>query len=99
MAEFQPPEKGKGIYLFCNIALLGFLYFCIAFRGVLTAWTAFSAAGFFLFNGFWSINKRLFSWLHREDPAGGGFLQRGWILFLALGGVLLGTGILALFLA
>lgn len=60
MAEFQPPEKGRGVYIALNIALLAFLYYCIAFHGVLTAWSAFAAGGFFLFNGAWSVNRRLF---------------------------------------
>ena len=96
MAEFQPPEKGRGVYIALNIALLAFLYYCIAFHGVLTAWSEFAAGGFFLFNGAWSVNRRLFSWLHREDPTSGSFLRHGWIVFLAVGAGMVAAGICAL---
>ncbi len=97
-AEENPavPRRGKGLYVAINLALLGFLYYCIAFRRVVSVWTAFAAAAFFLFNGAWSANRSLYSWLHRDDTTGAGFLHGAWVFFLAVGGVLLAAGIAGL---
>ena len=97
MNEFKPPQKGKGIYIFLNLLLIGFLYYCIAFRGVVTEWTAFACSGFFLFNGFWSLDRRLFSWLHREDTSISAF-RHGYLVFLVVGALFLGLGITAVIL-
>ena len=90
--KWQPPQKGRRFYIFLNFLLLAAVYAGIAFKGVLSPWTAYAAGGFFLFDGLWSADRRLFSWIHREDPAQLMFRWL-WILFLALGALLIAAGI------
>lgn len=90
--KWQPPQKGRRLYIFLNFLLLAATYAGIAFKGVLSSWTAFAAGAFFLMNGLWSAEKRLFSWLHREDPSQSMFRWL-WIAFLALGTLLIAAGI------
>ena len=90
--KWQPPQKGRRLYIFLNFLLLAAVYACVAFKGVRSFWMAGAAGAFFFVNGLWSADKRLFSWLHREDPSQSMFRWL-WIAFLALGTLLIAAGI------
>lgn len=82
---FNCPSKFKLIYLVINILLIiSIIIVTICLKEII--FIAIPVSIFLLYNGLWSINKKWFSWIHRDNEAY--YIKWVWIMFIILGGLL-----------
>lgn len=89
MYKFTPPKKNKFVYISVNVAILiAFLTLRIV-CGNDEVILGLNMGIFCLFNGIWSLNKKNFSLIHRDDKR----YQYGWIFALILGFLMIITSL------
>jgi len=87
MKKFIPPKNHKVIYMTINATILiAFLTLLIVYGNNIVI-MGLSMGTFFLFNGIWSLNKKNYSLIHRDDKSYS--IQYVWIMALIVGILLL----------
>ena len=82
---FNCPSKFTLIYLVINILLIiSIIIVKICLKEII--FIAIPVSIFLLYNGLWSINKKWFSWIHRDNETY--YIKWTWIMFIILGGLL-----------
>lgn len=80
--KFISPKKNRAIYIIINtfivtsIILIKFIYEEILYVSI-------PIAAMFLFNGLWSINRKWYSFIHRDDKSY--YNKDVWLIFIILG--------------
>jgi hypothetical protein len=80
--KFISPKKNRAIYIIINtlivasIILIRFIYEEILY-------VAIPITAMFLFNGLWSINRKWYSFIHRDDESY--YNKYVWLIFMILG--------------
>ncbi len=86
MYQFRPPIKNRFVYIIVN-GMIIITFFTLRMVGGNDAiMLGLSLGTFFLFNGVWSMNRKNFSLIHRDDKNSN--LAYGWIIAVILGALL-----------
>ena len=84
--KFMPPIKFKTLYLIINILIIiSLIIGMIFFDGLIEK--SIPLCIFCLFNGFWSLNRKWYSFFHRNNKE---YSNVGvWLIFIIIGTLLL----------
>jgi len=80
--NFIGPKKNKGIYIFINTIIIVFnILILILYKDLINL--AISIAVLFLFNGLWSINRKWYSFIHRDNKSY--YCMYAWLMAIIIG--------------
>lgn len=80
--QFIAPKKNRTLYIIINILIFATIIFTRLMYEELFI-VAIPISVFFLFNGLWSINRKWYSFIHRDDKS---YSKRyAWFIFMIPG--------------